>query len=169
MNNLYLVGMMGSGKSVTGKKLAEYLGYPFVDLDEWIQEKTKRRITDIFEKEGEAFFRDLESASLAEACKWGPIILATGGGTVLKSENVDRMKASGQIIYLETSPEVLWDRVKHKKDRPLLKDASPREKLLRIYADRLPIYQRVSNFSVNTDGETADSVARKIISAIGIK
>ena len=167
MNNVYLVGMMGSGKSVTGKKLAEYLGYPFVDLDEWIQQKTKRTIADIFEKEGEAHFRQVETSALADVCRFRPVIVATGGGTILKSENVDRMKSSGKIIYLDTSVEFLWDRLKYKKDRPLLKDTNPREKLLRIYADRLPIYQRISDLQVRTDGETADTVARKIISAIG--
>ena len=169
MRNLYLVGMMGSGKSVTGKKLAEYLGYSFLDLDEYIQQKAQRKITEIFEKDGEDFFRDLEASALVEAARGESRVVATGGGTILRSGNVERMKTTGKIVFLDTSVEYFWERVKYKKDRTLLKDASPREKLMRIYADRMPIYKRVSDVSINTDGETADTAARKIISVLDFR
>src|SRR5688572_7312409 len=106
MNNLYLIGMMGSGKSVTGKKLAEILGTLFIDLDERVQDRTRRKITDIFEKDGEAYFRQQETAALAEVCKEGPAVIATGGGTILSAENVERMKATGKVVFLETSLDI---------------------------------------------------------------
>ena len=163
MANLYLIGMMGSGKSVTGKKLAALLGAGFVDLDEWIQEKTRRRITDLFEKEGEDFFRAQESSVLKEAAGAGPRVVATGGGTILRSENVERMRSTGKIVYLEASPEVLWQRVKEKKDRPLLKSGDPRERLIQIFAERRSLYETACDFRVTTDGESPDAVAKKIL------
>ncbi len=166
MNNLYLVGMMGSGKSVTGKKLALLLGYAFVDLDQWIEEKHRRLITEIFEKEGEAFFRDTEAALLKEACSAGPRVVATGGGTVLRPENVEQMKTTGKVVFLETSLEMIWSRVKNKKDRPLLKGQDPQSNLKAIFMARRPAYEQSCDFRVNTDGQSAETVARKILEEI---
>ena len=157
-----MIGMMGSGKSVTGKKLAALLGAGFVDLDEWIEDRTRRTIVDLFEKEGEDFFRAQETAVLKEAAASGPRVVATGGGSVLRAENVERMKKTGRVIYLETSPDVLWQRVKEKKDRPLLKHPNPREKLAQILAERGCLYERACDFRVGTDGRTAEAVAAEI-------
>ena len=162
MPNIYLIGMMGSGKSVTGKRLAVKLGYGFVDLDERVQDKTKRSIADIFEKDGENFFRDLESQILKEASLADLKVVATGGGVVLRRANIDLMKATGKIFFLETSVEVLWERVKDKKDRPLLRDGKHQERLLEIDAYRKPLYQGASDSKVNTDGKTAGAVADEI-------
>ena len=166
MGNIYLIGMMGSGKSVTAKRLAALMEYGFVDLDQCIQEKTKRSIHDLFEKEGEPFFRDQEAAILKEVSRMDRRVVATGGGTILRRANVDAMKTSGKIIFLETSIEVLWERVKEKKDRPLLKGADPKASLTRILAERLPLYEGGCGFRVNTDGQTADQVARKIFTLL---
>ncbi len=162
MTNVYLIGMMGSGKSVTGKRLAAKLGCHFVDLDEQVQIKVGKSVKEIFENEGEAFFRDQESVALKEASDISPRVIATGGGTVLRLHNVEKMKATGKVIFLETSPDVLWERVKIKKDRPLLFGDSPKEKLLSIYATRQPFYERMFDFKVNTDGKTAQTVADEI-------
>ncbi len=166
MSNVYLVGMMGSGKSVTAKKLAALLGCGFVDLDQWIEERHHRSINEIFEKEGEAFFRGEESEILKEVCGAGPRVVATGGGTVLRPENVERMRATGKIIFLAATLEVLWERVKAKKDRPLLKGQDPKASLAGIFQVRRPVYEKVCDFSVNTDGQTAEAVARKIMEAL---
>ncbi len=163
MRNLYLVGMMGSGKSVTGRKLAALLGHSFVDLDQWIEERQHRSITEIFESEGETFFRDTEAELLKEVCGSGPRVVATGGGTVLRPENVERMRATGKIIFLETSLEVLWERVKGKKDRPLLKGGDPKANLNGIFQTRQPIYEKVCDCRINTDGQTAEAAAKKIM------
>lgn len=162
MPNIYLTGMMGSGKSVTGKRLATKLGYGFLDLDEMIERKAGKRITQIFEEEGEKLFRDLEAQMLKEAAVADLKVVATGGGTILRRINVDLMKATGKIIFLETSPAVLWDRVKDKKDRPLLKGGQPQEKLMEIYATRMPLYQDSCEFKILTDGKTAGAVADEI-------
>ncbi len=163
MANIYLTGMMGSGKSVTGKKLAQFLGYTFTDIDEEIQTKLGRSIPDIFQTEGEAFFREQESISLDALSKMKDKVVATGGGTVLRPENVQRMKNSGKLCYLETSLNVLWDRVRNKKDRPLLKGPEPFKNLETIFFNRRSIYEKNADFKVNTDGKTAEAVAQMIL------
>lgn len=162
MPNVYLTGMMGSGKSVTGKKLAAALGYAFIDLDEWIQERTHKTIVEIFASEGEGYFRDQESKALEEVCASGPRVVATGGGTILKTANIEKMRRSGKIVFLETSLNVLWDRVKEKKDRPLLRGGKPQEKLAQILAARQSLYESHCDFKVLTDGKTAETVAAEI-------
>ena len=163
MNNVYLVGMMGSGKSVTAKKLAVLLGSRCVDLDQWIEERHHRTIKEIFENEGEVFFRDAETAVLKEACGAGPRVVATGGGAILRPENVERMRATGKIVFLETSPDMLWERVRNKKDRPLLRGQDPKANLNAILQVRQPLYEKACDFQVNTDGQTAEAVAKKIL------
>ena len=160
--NIYLTGMMGSGKSVTGKRLAVKLGYGFLDLDELIQKKSGKTIPQIFTDKGEDFFRELESQALKEISSLEMKVVATGGGTVLRTANVNLMKATGKIIFLDASVETLWERVKDKKDRPLLRGGKPQEKLLEIYAYRRPLYEGSCQLKVGTDGKTAGAVADEI-------
>lgn len=162
MGNLYLVGMMGSGKSVTGRKLAEMMRYPFVDLDDCLQKKMQRTISDIFSKDGEAFFRLQEAAVLQEVSAVKPQVVSTGGGVVLNPGNIRRMRETGTVIYLETSLEALWQRVRNRDERPLLKTQNPRETLSQLLESRRGIYEKESNLKVNTDGQTAEAVAEQI-------
>ena len=168
-NNIYLTGMMGSGKSVTGKRLAAKLGYGFLDLDSLIQKRSGKTINQIFSDQGEEVFRDLEAKALKEASSLDMRVVATGGGTILRPVNVELMKATGKIIFLEASTEVLWSRVKENKDRPLLRGNEPRETLLKIYAYRHPLYEGSCQFKVNTDGKTAGSVAEDIFETLKAK
>lgn len=166
MKNIYLVGMMGSGKSITAQKLAAILGMKSLDLDDLIVERTGRSIAELFEKEGEPYFRARESALLKEAVSLSSRVIATGGGTILKPENVKRMRMSGRVVYLETSPEVVWQRVKNKKDRPLLKHPDPEARLRMIFEVRKPLYEDACHFKVTTDGLTVEAVAKKIASGL---
>ncbi len=163
MNNIYLIGMMGSGKTATGKKLASLLRCSFVDVDESIQQKTGRTIVELFEKEGEGYFRNQESKVLDEISKINPCVVATGGGTVLRRENISLMRRTGKTVFLDASLDVLWERVKVKRDRPLLKGANPRENLARLFDERKIFYEGASDFRVKTDAETPDRVARAIL------
>ena len=169
MSNLYLIGMMGSGKSVTGKKLAELTGLSFLDLDDEIEKKTGRSIADIFEKQGEPFFRREESALLAEISRTDRQVVATGGGVVLDPANVACMKKTGRVIYLESSGDTLWQRVREKKGRPLLGGADPKTRLFEILERRRSLYEKASGLRVQTDGQTAEVVAKKIFSLLKIK
>ncbi len=163
MPNIYLTGMMGSGKSVTGKKLAQLLNYSFVDLDDKVQGRSGRSINDMFQKEGETFFREQERCALEEVSVCENQVVATGGGIVTKPHNIRRMKMSGKVVFLETSLNVLWDRVKGKKDRPLLKGQDPYKNLEKIFLERREAYETAADCKVNTDGKTAEAVAQDII------
>jgi shikimate kinase len=162
-DHLYLIGMMGAGKSATGKKLAALLRRPFMDIDSLIEKRHGMSIADLFARKGESFFRDQETALLNEiSSETPPAVFATGGGIVLRSENVERMRETGRIVYLETSTDVLWERVKGKSHRPLLKVDHPREALAQILNKRRELYREAAHWTVNTDELTADAAALRI-------
>lgn len=163
MSNIYLIGMMGSGKTSTGKALAESLGYAFIDLDEALEKKLGRTISEIFKTNGEPFFRGEETRVLEDVSKQGPAVMATGGGIVLRPENVERMKKSGRVIYLKTSLDWLWKRVQKESNRPLLKVEDPRAALEKILNDRRDLYEKAGDLVVMTDGKTPDEVAEEIM------
>ena len=161
-DNIYLIGMMGSGKTVTGKALAGFLDYEFVDLDAEIQRRDGRPIPEIFEASGEAYFRDIESSALERVSKKKYQVIATGGGIVLHEENVRRMKMTGKVVLLQASAQSLWQRVRYSKDRPLLNRPDPFGALEQILNDRAGFYEKACHFSVATDGKIADDVAGEI-------
>jgi len=160
--NIYLIGMMGSGKTVTGKALAVLLNYVFVDLDAEIQTKDGRSISEIFAGSGEPFFRDVESTALENFSKKDGQVIATGGGIVLREENVRRMKTTGKVVLLEAPAESLWQRVRYSKDRPLLNKPDPLGTLRQILGNRKSLYEKACHFSVLTDGKIAEDVANEI-------
>ncbi|MFH1800348.1 MAG: shikimate kinase [Candidatus Omnitrophota bacterium] len=161
-SNIYLIGMMGSGKTVTGKVLAERLGYTFVDLDAEIQAKEGRSIPEIFAQKGEPHFRDVESSVLDRFSKQEKQVIATGGGIVLRETNVQLMRETGKVILLQASAESLWQRVRYSKDRPLLNKSDPYGALRQILSDREPFYEKACYFSVGTDGKIAEDIAGEI-------
>jgi len=163
MNNIYLIGMMGSGKTVTGKQLASLLAKSFLDLDHAIQQRAGITIADIFDQKGEEHFRDLETSLLKDMSHHNDEVISTGGGIVLRPENIEAMLATGRVVYLETKIEGLWDRVKDNTDRPLLKGPNPRARLEAIFKERQAQYKRASNLTVETDEKTAEVVAEEII------
>lgn len=163
MRNIYLIGMMGSGKSATGRALAAHTGMKFLDMDEEIQSQTRLTINEIFEKKGEPYFRAEEKRILAEAAKQTDTVVATGGGVVLDTENVEKMRATGRAIYLAASFETLWERVQHKQDRPLLAVSDPKSVFFRIFHDRHFLYESASDGKVGTDRLSPEAVAQKIV------
>jgi shikimate kinase len=167
MPHIYLTGMMGSGKSVTAKKLAALLNLRYVDLDTVIEAKSASTISEIFAVKGEPYFRNLETAVLKECSEQKEsCVFATGGGVVLRAENISLMKTTGAIVYLETSPEVLWERVKGNDKRPLLKVENPRQTLEEIFNGRREFYEKTCQWKVLTDGQTAEAVAQTILSLV---
>ncbi len=162
MDNIYLIGMMGSGKTVTGKALAALLDHTFVDLDAGIQVEDGRTIPEIFTGSGEAHFRDLETLVLERVSRQGEQVIATGGGIILREENVRRMKKTGKVVLLKASAESLWQRVRYSKDRPLLNKPDPFGALQQILKDREVLYENACHFSVATDGKIAEDVASEI-------
>ncbi len=154
--------MPGAGKSTIGKALARQLGLPFVDADHEIFEQTGVTIATIFELEGEAGFRQRETHMIRELCKRDGILLATGGGAVLKSENREALRQSGLVVYLRASLDNLWQRTKHDSRRPLLQAGNPREILKLLLDARDPLYRESADITVETGRQSVRKLVQEI-------
>ncbi|MCX7925896.1 MAG: 3-dehydroquinate synthase [Fimbriimonadales bacterium] len=153
MKHLYLTGNMGSGKTTIGKRLAKSLHIPFYDLDALVEQAAGLTISEIFAQQGETHFRELESKVLREVAHNPAGVVATGGGIVLNEANRAVMRQSGWIIYLKASPETLWKRLQHARNRPLLHTPNPQETLASIVYAREPLYQE-ADWIVEVDALT---------------
>ncbi|KAA9008713.1 shikimate kinase [Histidinibacterium aquaticum] len=142
-----LVGMMGSGKTAIGRSLAARLDVPFRDSDHEIEAAAAASIAEIFARDGESFFRDRESAVIRRLLAEGPGVLSTGGGAYLSEQNRQAISEAGVAVWLDADLDLLWDRVRHKETRPLLKTPDPKGTLTRLYEERLPVY-RLADLSV---------------------
>ncbi|MBI4358525.1 MAG: shikimate kinase [Candidatus Omnitrophica bacterium] len=162
MRNIYLIGMMGSGKTTTGRELARLLSLSFIDLDDQIVERTGKSINDIFSKEGEPYFRSIENELLMNTSHQTDRVVATGGGIVINAFNRERMKSTGLVVYLKTSLDVLWERVKGKMDRPLLRGMDPKKALANLFYERTPLYEMSSDKIFLTDHKSSEAVATEI-------
>jgi shikimate kinase len=158
--NVFLVGMMGAGKTTIGKLLAHFLEKTFYDSDREIQKRTGVSIPTIFEIEGEAGFRKRETEILSELVKIRNIVLATGGGAVLSEVNRTTLRHSGTVIYLRASIEDLWRRTRQDKNRPLLQTPDPRAKLAELYAQRDPLYRETAHIVVESGKRSARHLAQ---------
>lgn len=135
-----MVGMMGSGKTAIGKALSARLAVPFQDSDAAIEEAAASTIAEIFARDGEKFFRKRESEVIRRLLAGPPAVLSTGGGAFLAKRNRQAIAAAGVSVWLDAPLTLLWDRVKHKDTRPLLRTADPRATLAAIFEERTPIY-----------------------------
>ncbi|MDY0067609.1 MAG: shikimate kinase AroK [Steroidobacteraceae bacterium] len=161
--NVYLIGPMGSGKTAVGKRLARVLHLTFYDSDAEIEERTGVDIPYIFEKEGEAGFREREREAIDALTRLDGVVLATGGGAVLAQENRERLASRGRVVYLQTSVAQQLERTKHGRHRPLLRTADPESKLRELMAHREPLYQSIAAVTVSTDGRNVRAVADEIV------
>ena len=151
MRNLILVGPMGAGKSTIGRLLAKELHLPFKDSDKEIEVRTGANIPWIFDKEGEPGFRDRETTMIVELCHENGIVLATGGGAVMRPENRLALRNGGRVVYLHASIEQQVARTSRDRNRPLLRNSNP-EKILRdLLAIRDPLYREIADLVVETD------------------
>ena len=164
--NIYLVGPMGAGKSTIGRVLAAELHLSFRDSDKVIDDRTGADIPWIFDMEGEEGFRDRETAVLDELSTGQDVVIATGGGIILRAQNRDTMKVSGYVCYLTASIEQLVERTARDKKRPLLQVENPRQKIIDLVALRDPLYREAADFVINTDRRSPKLVAQEITSLI---
>ena len=160
--NIFLVGLMGAGKTSVGKLLAKRLGKDFFDCDQEIERATGVKIPVIFEIEGEAGFRAREARMLAELAGRRDIVLATGGGAVLSADNRKLLAGNGVVVYLRAVVGELWQRTRHDRNRPLLKTAEPRAKLEQLFAERDPLYRSVADIIVDTGSQSLGSLAHRL-------
>ncbi len=157
---IYLLGFMGCGKTTVGERLAQALGWPFIDLDAVIEAGQGVTIREIFERSGEPFFRQLEHAALTEASKSEPAVIALGGGTFAQPTNLEFIRgAGGFTVWLDCALEILRQRCATMNNRPLFRDAASFEQLLN---QRLPYY-RQAEFSVSTDNRNPAEVVEQIL------
>jgi shikimate kinase len=164
--NIFLVGMMGSGKSTLGRALAQRLHLPFADTDKVLVERTGVPVSTIFEIEGEEGFRRRESAVLAELAGGDDQVIATGGGAVLAADNRAVMRSCGTVIYLRARLDHLWERTRHDSSRPLLATADPRATLAHLLEARDPLYRDAAHIVVDTGLQSAGSLVSRVVSAL---
>ena len=165
-NNIILIGLMGAGKSTIGRSLAKKLKKEFYDSDRVIEERTGVDIATIFEIEGENGFRDREAQVIAELCQMDNIVLATGGGSILREENRENMKNCGQVVYLSTTAELLYSRIKHDKSRPLMQTSNPLETLKNLLNKREPFYKEISDLNITTGRQKANLIVKRVEDAL---
>jgi len=162
MRHIWLVGMMGSGKTTVGVLAAQILGLPFVDTDARVMESTGRTVTELF-AEGESVFRSAEADVIAAAARDQPAVVATGGGAILSNENVAIMKDSGTVVLLHVDAATIAERMSLSTDRPLLDSPDAVE---RILADRLSIYEHVSDHVISTIGRDPEAIAMEVAACV---
>ena len=148
--NIYLVGLMGAGKTTIGRQLAKTLKLPFYDSDKAIEERTGVDIPTIFEFEGEEGFRNREQKMIQQLTQMTGIVMATGGGAILREENRKLLKENGFIVYLQCSVERILERTRRDTQRPLLRTDNPRERIETLFTQREPLYLACADFKVNT-------------------
>ncbi len=163
--NLYLIGMMGSGKTTVGRLLAKHLGYGFVDTDDVIVQAAGKSINQLFAESGEAAFRQLESDVLSQVCAFTKLTIATGGGIVMRQENWSYLH-HGLIVWLDAPVELLYTRLQEDTTRPLLNDVDPQAKLRSLLEQRQPLYSQADLHITISEGETPEEIATRIIDTI---
>ena len=158
--NIYLMGMMGSGKSTVGKTLSQQLGKPFIDLDLEIEQSTGKTISEIFENDGAEHFRNIESNQLQQH---SDSIVACGGGIILKEENRVIIKENGKAILLTASIPELSNRLSASANRPLLTDDNMEETLTKLWLERQLLYFSTADYTIETDGKTPEKITEEIL------
>lgn len=160
--NIFLIGMMGAGKTSVGRLLAKRFQKKFYDSDHVIEERTGVKVPVIFEIEGEAGFRARETAAIDELTALQEIVLATGGGAILSEQNRNSLKSRGAVVYLRASVRDLLNRTRHDRNRPLLQTADPRARLNELYDLRDPLYQDTAHITIDTGSQSLTSLVNRL-------
>jgi shikimate kinase len=164
---LFLVGMMGAGKTTVGKRLARRLGWPFVDADRELEARLGVPVQTIFELEGEPGFRRREAALIDELTQRTDVVFATGGGAVLDAGNREALRTRGRVVYLRASVGDLWHRLRRDKVRPLLRTADPRARIEELVARRDPLYREIAHLTIDTGRQPVEQVVDAILARLG--
>jgi shikimate kinase len=165
MKNIVLTGFMGTGKTAVSRELARLTGFNQVDVDAEIEKTAGMTITEIFAQFGEPYFRDLETAEIKKVSQGRNLIISTGGGAVLRQENMDALRANGVIICLTATPETIFERTKDNNERPLLQVEDPIKKIKELLSFRKPYYEK-ADIMIDTEGKTPHEIAEEILARI---
>lgn len=168
MKNIVLTGFMGTGKTTVGKELSKMLHMKLVDIDAEIEKAQKIKINDIFRIYGEQYFRDIETAMIKKLSRDNNIIISTGGGAVLRDENMEALKENGVVFCLNASTETILERTGRSSDRPLLKVENPKEKISELISYRRPFYEK-AGIMIDTDDKTPSEVVQEIMEIMRCK
>lgn len=163
MSNVVLIGLPGSGKSSVGRQLARRLQLPFVDSDHVIEQRLGCSIREYFDREGEDAFRDVEQAVIDDLSLNHSGVLSTGGGTVLRPVNREHLHQRGKVVYLRSSPEEVFRRLRHDVSRPLLQVSDPLQRLRDLYAVRDPLYRETAHFIIETGRPSVATLVNMIL------
>ncbi len=163
--NIYLIGLMGAGKTTIGRQLAKALQLPFYDSDKAIEEQTGVDIPTIFEYEGEEGFRAREQNMIEELTKIDGIVMATGGGAILREPNRLALQKNGFVVYLQCSVDKIVQRTKRDNQRPLLNADNPRERIETLFAEREALYLSCADFKIETSSMQSKMVVQNILNA----
>jgi shikimate kinase len=161
--NIYLIGLMGAGKTTIGRQLAKSLKWPFYDSDKAIEESTGVDIPTIFEFEGEAGFREREQKMINQLTQMRGIVLATGGGAILLEENRRLLQKNGFVVYLQCSITRILERTRRDTQRPLLKTDNPKERLESLFREREPLYLSCADFKIDTGVMPSKAAVNRIL------
>ncbi len=163
--NIYLIGMMGTGKSTVGKILAKNMGVPFIDLDHFIEVKSHKTISEIFKEDGESHFRKLESDALMHI-RESNLVAACGGGIILTKDNREILTNSGKVVLLQGAISEIAKRLQDAMDRPLLHDKEKVNSLTKIWNSRKEYYNDTAHFTVNVNDRSPDEVSDQIMKQV---
>jgi shikimate kinase len=162
--NIVLIGYRGTGKTAVGEKLTQILGWPLLQLDDLIEQRAGCTIPDMVAKFSWDYFRDLESQVVEEVAQTDFCIIDTGGGVILRQQNVDHLKQNGLLFWLRADPATIISRIKDAANRPSLTgNKSFIEEVQEIVQHRTPLYQKAQDVTIDTTGRTIDSIAEEII------
>lgn len=162
-DNIFLIGFMGCGKSTISDYLSREYGMEKVEMDEQIEKEQGKTISEIFAAEGEAYFRSLETELLRGMQERERVVVSCGGGTAMRECNVQEMKKHGKIVLLRAAAETVYERVRHTHNRPLLEGNMNVDYISALLEKRLPKYEAAADFTVDTDGKTAEEICKEII------
>jgi shikimate kinase len=161
---IVLVGLPGSGKSTVGRSLAKRLRLPFWDSDHVIEERLGCSIREFFEREGDARFRDVEHEVLTQLLSPGEArVISTGGGAVLREANRLLLRSGPKVVYLHSTPDELWRRLRHDTQRPLLQVTDPQARLRQLFAERDPLYREVADFVIETGRPSVPTLVNMVV------
>lgn len=161
--HIFLIGFMGAGKSTVARALVDKTGWPLVEMDEEIEREQGMTIREIFDRFGEAQFRDIESQFILHLKDREPCVISCGGGVVVRPENTEYMKKSGRIVYLTAEPETVYERVKDNDDRPILRGHMNVAYIAQLMEKRRDLYEAAAEITVATDGKTGEEIAGEIL------
>lgn len=163
LSNIALVGLPGSGKSTVGRQLARRLSFSFLDSDQVIEQRLGCSIREFFEREGEERFRDVEESVIDELTQGSDSVLSTGGGSVLRPANRLYLHGRCRVVYLRSSPEEVFRRLRHDRNRPLLQVADPLQRLRDLYAARDPLYKEAAHYVIETGRPSVATLVNMIV------